>query len=51
MNSDIDKLRKITNIAILTKSPMQFGLISLMINLEYGTEFERTQTEQEELVM
>ena len=51
MNSNIEKLTKLRNIAILTKSPLQFGLTSLLINIEYGTEFEKTEFNQEEMIL
>ena len=40
MNNNVEKLAKLRDIAILTKDPLQFGLTSLLINIEYGTEFE-----------
>ena len=49
--SNIERLQKLRDIAILKKDPMQFGLTCLLIDLEYGTEYERTQNKniEEEL--
>ena len=41
MKTPIERLQKLRDIAILTKDPLQFGLTSLLIDLKYGTEFER----------
>ena len=41
MKTPIERLQKLRDIAILTKDPMQFGLTSLLIDLEYGTEYEK----------
>ena len=51
METNIDKLKKLRDYAILTKSPLQFGLTSLIVNLEYGLEEESTKKRQEELIL
>ena len=51
MNPIIQKLTKLWNIAILKKDPLQFGLTSLLVNLEYGTELEANKSKEEELVL
>ena len=49
MQTPIEKLKKLRDVAILTKDPLQFGLTSLLIDLEYGTEYERSERKQEKL--
>lgn len=52
MESNIDKLIKIRNMAIKTKSPLQFGLTSLLLRLEYGDLEEKlSNTIEEEKVL
>ena len=53
MNSNIEKLQKLRNMAILCKSPLQFGLTSLLIKLEYGTDLQeqKNSNKDEELVL
>lgn len=48
MKSNIEKLQLLRNMAILTKDPLQFGLTSLLVDLEYGTEYERLETKTNE---
>ena len=50
MKSNIEKLQKLRNLAILTKDPLQFGLTSLLVDLEYGTEYERMEAKTQEKV-
>ena len=50
MKSNIEKLYKLRDLAILTKDPLQFGLTSLLIDLEYGTEYERMEAKTKEKV-
>ena len=50
MKSNIEKLQKLRDIAMLTKDPLQFGLTSLLIDLEYGTEYERMEAKTKEKV-
>ena len=47
MQTPIEKLTKLRNLAMLTKDPLQFGLTSLLIDLEYGTEYERSEGKKE----
>ena len=51
MKSNIDKLIEIRNMAILSKSPLQFGLTSLLLRLEYGDLEEKLSNVQEEKVL
>lgn len=55
MKSNIEKLRDLRNLAILSKSPMQFGLTSLLLRLEYGNDLEMksetTAQKDEELTL
>jgi hypothetical protein len=44
MKTPIERLQKLRDIAILSKDPMQFGLTSLLIDLEYGTEYEKNES-------
>ena len=48
MNNNIEKLTKLRDIAILTKDPLQFGITSLLINIEYGLEFENIKAQKQE---
>lgn len=48
MKTPIEKLRKLRDIAMLKKDPMQFGLTSLLIDLEYGTEYERNESKNKQ---
>lgn len=41
MKTPIERLQKLRDVAILTKDPLQFGLTSLLIDLKYGTEYEK----------
>lgn len=50
MKSNIEKLQKLRNLAILSKDPLQFGLTSLLIDLEYGTEYERMVAKTKEKI-
>ena len=47
--SNIERLQKLRNIAILTKNPIQFGLTRLLISLEYGTEHEDVQNKDKKM--
>lgn len=53
MNSNIEKLQKLRNMAILCKSPLQFGLTSLLVELEYGTDLQEQEklNNDEELIL
>ena len=48
MESNIDKLIQIRNMAIKAKSPLQFGLTSLLLRLEYGDLEEKLSNAHEE---
>ena len=50
MKSNIEKLQKLRDIAMLTKDPLQFGLTSLLIDLEYGTEYEMKENKSKEII-
>ena len=50
MNDYIAKLQKLRNMAIMAKSPLQFGLTSLLIELEYGTDLEQIESNDKELI-
>ena len=39
--SNIERLQRLRDIAILSKDKLQFGLTCLLVDLEYGTEYER----------
>ncbi len=47
MKSNIDKLIELRNLAILSKSHLQFGLTSLLLRLEYGNEETLAISQQE----
>lgn len=53
MNSNIEELQKLRNMAILCRSPFQFGLTSLLIRLEYGTDLQEQEklNKDEEMVL
>ena len=44
MKTPIERLRMLRNIAILKKDRLQFALTSLLIDLEYGTEYEKNES-------
>ena len=48
MKSNIDRLIEIRNLAIKERSPLQFGLTSLLLRLEYGNLEENLSKNQEE---
>ena len=49
--SNKEKLQKLRDIAILKRDKLQFGLTRLLIDLEYGTEFERDQSKNKGMEM
>ncbi len=52
MKSNIDRLIELRNLAIKERSPLQFGLTSLLLRLEYGTDLEENLSDiQEEKVL
>lgn len=53
MNSNIEELQKLRNMAILCRSPFQFGLTSLLINLKYRTDLQEQEklNKDEEMVL
>ena len=53
MNSNIEELQKLRNMAILCRSPLQFGLTSLLINLKYRTDLQEQEklNKDEEMVL
>lgn len=53
MESNIEILQRLRNMAILSKSNLQFGLTSLLLRLEYGSELDeqKSQTQSEELLL
>ena len=48
MKTSIERLQKLRDIAILKKDKLQFGLTCLLIDLEYGTTYEREQMQTNE---